>query len=48
LGVVLTVAAAAVGELGLGVAQQGFIDVAHVLAAPVGVGNQAGSKLLGE
>lgn len=36
----VALAAAAVLELGLGVAQQGFVDLAHALAAAVRVHNQ--------
>ena len=36
LGIAVALAAAAMRELCFGIAQQGFVDVAHVLSTPVG------------
>lgn len=46
--VVVALAAAAVQELRLSVAQQRFVAVTHVLATPVGVDNQDRRGWLGE
>ena len=48
LRVVVAVAPAALRELGFGVAQKLFVDLAHVLATPVGVHKQAGRGPLGQ